>query len=58
MKEMSVYIIFLFDRDNYPSTTEYIAVFTTKEKAEKYVKENSKNYGSRQELYFEKKIVG
>ena len=54
---MKVYIVFLFDRDNYPSTTEYITIFSTKEKAEKYVKQNSKNYSKRQELYFEEKTV-
>ena len=54
---MYVYIVFLFDRDNYPSTTEFIAIFSTEEKAKSYVDKNSKNYSKRQELYFEKKLV-
>lgn len=55
---MKVYIVFLFDRDNYPSTTEYIAVFSTADKAKKYVESHKKDYGKRQELYFEEKHVG
>lgn len=29
---MYVYIIFVFDRNNHPSTTEYVAIFSTEKK--------------------------
>ena len=54
---MKVYIVFLFNRTNHPSTTEYITVFGTKEKAEKYIENNKKNYSNLEELYFEEKTV-
>ena len=54
---MTVYIVFLFNRENYPSTTEYITVFSSEEKAKKYISKNSKNYSKLQELYYEAKTV-
>lgn len=55
---MEVYIVFVFDRNNYPSTTEYVDIFSTENKAKKYVEEHKKEYNYLQELYYEKKTVG
>lgn len=58
MKEnIVVYMVFVFDRNNYPSTTEFVDVFSTKDKAKKYVTKHEKEYGSLQELYFTAKTV-
>lgn len=54
---MKVYIVFLFDKNNYPSTNEYVCIFSTKEKAEKYVKNNAKKYDRFQELYLKEECV-
>lgn len=55
---MKVYIVFVFDRNNYPSTTEYVDVFSTEKKAKDYVDLHKKEYNSLQELYYEAKTVG
>ena len=55
---MKVDIVFLFDRNNYPSTTEYIDIFLTEVKAKEYVESHKKNYYKFQELYYEEKVVG
>lgn len=54
---MKVYIVCVFDRSNYPSTTELITIFSTEEKAKKYVESHKKYYSTLQELYFEETIV-
>lgn len=54
---MKVYIVFCFDKSNYPSTTEYITIFSSEKKAQKYIELNTKHYNRYQELYYEVKIV-
>lgn len=54
---MKVYIVFVFDRNNYPSTNEYVCVFSTEDKAKKYVASHKKDYDRLQELYYETKTV-
>jgi hypothetical protein len=52
---VSVYLVFIFNRENYPSTTEYQSIFGTRQEAEKYIKKNK--VGGLQEIYIEEKIV-
>lgn len=54
---MKVYIVFLFDKHICPSTNECIVVFSTEEKAKKYVELHKTEYDSLQELYYEAKVV-
>jgi hypothetical protein len=47
----------VFNRESYQSTTEYVTIFSTKEKADKYVAKHKKDYSKLQELYYEEKTV-
>lgn len=50
---MEVFVILVFNKETYPSTTEYVTVKATREEAEDYVNKHKKEYGWLQELYFE-----
>lgn len=54
---MEVFVVLLFNRENHPSTTEYLDVFGTRKLAEMYIDSHKHRYTKLQELYVEKKVL-
>lgn len=54
---MTIYVVLLFNKENYPSTTEYKAIFKTRKEASRYIYYMNEDLTSFQELYIKEVIL-